>query len=66
MKRAAILGYPLGHSLSPIFQNAAFAAEGLEITYEARATPPEELAEAVRAVVAAPAKIVHRTERRVS
>jgi shikimate dehydrogenase len=32
--RLVLLGHPLSHSLSPIFQNAALKAAGLPITYE--------------------------------
>ncbi len=42
-----LLGWPLGHSISPAFQNAGFAALGLEIEYRAHPVPPEELARAV-------------------
>ena len=37
--RVALLGWPLGHSISPAFQNAGFAALGLEIAYEASGPP---------------------------
>ena len=42
-----ILGYPLGHSISPLFQQAAFDHLGLDIRYQAWEVPPEGLAEAV-------------------
>lgn len=42
-RRAGIIGYPVAHSLSPVFQRAAFAHAGLDITYEAWETPPAEL-----------------------
>ncbi|HLG12572.1 MAG TPA: shikimate dehydrogenase [Dehalococcoidia bacterium] len=45
---AGIIGYPLGHSLSPVIHNAGFAALGLDVRYEAWATPPEELTAAVQ------------------
>jgi shikimate dehydrogenase len=41
---ATILGYPLKHSLSPVFQQAAFDHCGLEVRYEAWEVPPEGLA----------------------
>lgn len=47
MKRVALLGYPLGHSVSPAMQQAAFRARGLDWRYEAREVAPEALAEAV-------------------
>lgn len=34
VRRAAVLGKPVGHSLSPVLHNAAFAALGLDWTYE--------------------------------
>lgn len=33
--RVVLLGHPIGHSLSPIFQNAALIAAGIPLTYEA-------------------------------
>lgn len=42
--RAGIIGHPVGHSLSPVFQGAAFRACGLDVTYAAWDTPPGELA----------------------
>jgi shikimate dehydrogenase len=45
--RAGIVGYPLGHSLSPVIHNAGFGALGLDVRYEAWPTPPEGLSEAV-------------------
>jgi shikimate dehydrogenase len=46
MKRLAVLGQPIAHSLSPAMHNAAFAALGLdgEWTYEAIELSPEEFA----------------------
>ncbi|BEP16071.1 shikimate dehydrogenase [Acidothermaceae bacterium B102] len=35
MTRAAVLGYPIAHSLSPALHRAAYAALGLDWTYEA-------------------------------
>lgn len=40
-----IIGYPVQHSLSPLFQQAAFNYLGLDIVYEAWETPPESLAQ---------------------
>ena len=45
--RVGIFGYPLGHSISPAFQQAAFDHIGLDARYESWQTPPGELAEAV-------------------
>lgn len=33
-ERLVLLGHPLGHSLSPVFQNAALRAAGLDLVYE--------------------------------
>ncbi len=42
-KSLGIIGYPLGHSISPIFQQAALDAEGIEATYDGWETAPEDL-----------------------
>jgi len=47
-----ILGWPVEHSLSPAMQNAAFAAAGLDWAYVPLPTPPEQLEDAVRGLVA--------------
>lgn len=47
-----LLGWPVGHSLSPAMHNAAFAALGLDWAYVPLATPPELLADAVRGLAA--------------
>ena len=47
MKRAGIIGYPLGHALSPVIHTAAYEAMGLDVTYEAWSTPPEDVGAAV-------------------
>ncbi len=41
---AGIIGHPVAHSLSPVFQGAAFAHCGLDVRYEAWDTTPEALA----------------------
>ncbi len=38
-----LIGYPLGHSLSPLMHNAAFKALGVEATYELFPLKPDEL-----------------------
>ncbi len=43
MKRVALIGHPLGHSVSPAMQNAAFAALGLAWQYLTLNVPPESL-----------------------
>jgi shikimate dehydrogenase len=42
--RLVLLGHPVGHSLSPRFQNAALVAAGIPLTYEAIDVPPANLA----------------------
>jgi shikimate dehydrogenase len=52
MTHVALLGKPVAGSLSPRMQNAAFAACGLDWEYVALEVEPEELAGAVRGLVA--------------
>jgi shikimate dehydrogenase len=47
MMRLAIIGDPIGHSASPAIYNAAFPAMGIDATYEAWKTPPEDVAAAI-------------------
>lgn len=47
MKRFAVVGHPIAHSLSPAMQGAALAALGVEATYEARDVAPEALPSAI-------------------
>lgn len=44
MQRAGIIGHPVAHSLSPVFQGAAFAACGLDVVYERWDTAGDQLA----------------------
>lgn len=41
--RLVLLGHPVAHSLSPVFQNAALAQAGLPLRYEALDVAPHEL-----------------------
>ena len=43
-RRAGVIGYPLAHSISPQFQQPAFDALGLPVTYRAHEVPPDDLA----------------------
>jgi shikimate dehydrogenase len=46
--RLVLLGHPVGHSLSPRFQNAALESVGIPLTYEAIDVAAPDLAHAVR------------------
>jgi len=41
--KAGVIGYPLKHSISPQFQQPAFDALGLDVSYRAYETPPADL-----------------------
>ena len=43
--RAAVLGFPIAHSLSPVLHRAAYAALGLDWTYDAIECRAEQLPE---------------------
>jgi shikimate dehydrogenase len=47
-----IFGYPIGHSLSPLMHNTAFAHHGIEAVYLPFAVDPPHLEMAVKAIVA--------------
>lgn len=49
-KIVGIFGYPIHHSLSPIFHNAAFAKLGLDFIYFPFSVKPKDLKEAVQAI----------------
>ena len=44
-KRLGIIGYPIGHSMSPVMFRAAMAECGLDISYDAWEVSPENLEE---------------------
>ncbi len=44
----AVIGYPLGHTLSPVFQQAAFDALGIDARYESLETAPADVPERAR------------------
>ena len=50
MQNVGLIGYPLGHSISPIFQQAAFDHLNLDVRYELWETPPEKLEEVVKGI----------------
>ncbi len=43
MKNLAVIGYPLGHTLSPLLHNHLYGQLGIAARYEALETPPEGL-----------------------
>jgi shikimate dehydrogenase len=51
--RLAVFGDPIGHSKSPVFQNAALRALGIDAQYVRIQAHPEEIADALRALPAA-------------
>lgn len=50
--RLVLLGHPVAHSLSPVFQNAALRACGLPVRYDALDVPADALEETLRSLVA--------------
>jgi shikimate dehydrogenase len=46
-KLLGVMGYPIEHSLSPVMQNAAIAAMGLDYTYVPFAVTPDQLSVAL-------------------
>ncbi len=46
-RRVGLIGFPVEHSLSPVFQQAAFDALGLDVRYELWPTQPDEMAERI-------------------
>lgn len=51
-QKVGLLGWPLGHSLSPVMQNAAFEASNLDYVYLPLSTPPEQLTQAAQGLKA--------------
>jgi shikimate dehydrogenase len=47
---AGIIGHPVAHSLSPVFQRAAFEHSGIDATYELWDTPPSGIAARMNAL----------------
>ena len=43
--RLVLLGHPVSHSISPLFQNAALKAAGMPLTYELLDVHPDALDE---------------------
>ena len=52
-KNLGVIGYPIKHSLSPVIQNAALSASGLDYAYIAMPIAPEDLKTAVSGLKAA-------------
>jgi shikimate dehydrogenase len=51
-KLLALIGHPVGHSLSPAMHNASFAADGLDFVYVCLDVDPDDLPAAVRGAAA--------------
>ena len=47
-KKFALIGYPLGHSLSTFIHNAGFKSLGINASYEILETPPESLVDRIK------------------
>jgi shikimate dehydrogenase len=56
-----IFGYPIGHSLSPLMHNTAFAHHGIDAVYLPFAVHPSHLESAVKSIVALPIRGVNVT-----
>ena len=52
-QRVGIIGYPIGHSLSPVLQQVAFDHHGIDARYQAWRVAPNEVPEFVRGLRAA-------------
>jgi len=52
MEKVGLIGYPLGHSISPVFQQAAFDELGLSVRYELWETDPDKLGNTVKGLLA--------------
>ncbi|WP_310569405.1 shikimate dehydrogenase [Gemmatimonas sp.] len=50
--RLVILGHPVAHSLSPVFQNAALLDAGIPVVYDREDVAPDALTEALRRLAA--------------
>ena len=48
IKKFALIGYPLGHSMSEYIHCAGFKSIGINATYEIMPTPPEELSDRIK------------------
>lgn len=48
MNKFGLIGYPLGHSLSPLIHKAGFESLGINATYDILETPPEDLVDRVK------------------
>ncbi len=52
MYKLGIIGYPLGHSISAVIQQAGLESIGLEGTYDVMETPPEDLINRIKYIKA--------------
>ncbi len=56
-----VIGFPVKHSLSPVFQNEAFRSEGINAVYVAFEVKPEDFEEAIKGLKALNIKGVNVT-----
>ena len=49
--RLVLLGHPIGHSLSPLFQNAALRSARIPLVYETLDVPPENLERVIGGII---------------
>jgi len=52
IKIYGVIGYPIGHTLSPAMHDAAFKALGIDAVYEPFEVKPEDLQKSIKALVA--------------
>ena len=48
MRKYALIGFPLGHSLSTYIHNAGFKSLGIKASYEILETPPDTLVDRIK------------------
>jgi len=56
MKEYAVIGWPLGHSMSPVIHNASFEALGLPCRFTAQPVPPARFDQFMKSIPSSPLK----------